>query len=517
MRPGSGRNCAPRLPRPARMPGGWPGRSATAPRRTWRQPSRSAPSCAANVTGSPGRHGSAMRSGPGPTGRSTGCGPSFSRPATTPRTWSGRSGRTAAARIAGLEADRAGLRAERDRLAAELRAAHQARHGTASPAPQRQAAPCPPGRPDQAGPDDRAGRAAPGPGDGAAGRGVQAGQRGGRRDRLQPGNRAPRAGPPCPRSSRAHPGTARQTTTEGRRDDGPDAGTSEPGRSDPAVAIFLAVAAAVLLAVRWLARLDWLGLAAIAAAVAAALFVWWAVRPQRQLPRNRVRHMRLRLRLRLHPGPGHATLFELWLRWGSGAAARRARRARPSLSWPAAAVPPVADLGAGRPRPVRARAAGPDRGARHLHRPAAQGQVRRAGGDHRAATPGRWWSPRPAGTCTTLTAAVPGRARAGARVEPAAAGRRGLHDAVGPAGRMPGPGHRDPPRRAAVRGRLLQGRGRGFLVRGDRAVAADAAARGRAAARQHGPGPLLGAVQGPRIRSWARCPARAGKPNGGAR
>ena len=110
-------------------------------------------------------------------------------------------------------------------------------------------------------------------------------------------------------------------------------GTSEPGRSDPAVAIFLAVAAAVLLVVHWLARLDWLGLAAIAAAVVAVLFVWWAVRPQRQLPRNRVRYMRLRLRLRLHPGPGHATLFELWLRWGSGAAARRARRARPSLSW----------------------------------------------------------------------------------------------------------------------------------------------------------------------------------------
>ena len=41
--------------------------------------------------------------------------------------------------------------------------------------------------------------------------------------------------------------------------------------------------------------------------------------------------MRLRARLRLHPGPGHATVFELWLRWGRLAAARRARRSCPSL------------------------------------------------------------------------------------------------------------------------------------------------------------------------------------------
>ena len=93
---------------------------------------------------------------------------------------------------------------------------------------------------------------------------------------------------------------------------------SEPGKSGTAVAVFIAAAIAVLLAVRWLARLDGLQLAGVAAAVAAVLFAWWAVRPQRRLPRHRVRHMRLRLRLRLHPGPGHATLFELWLRWGRG-------------------------------------------------------------------------------------------------------------------------------------------------------------------------------------------------------
>ena len=107
----------------------------------------------------------------------------------------------------------------------------------------------------------------------------------------------------------------------------------DPGKSGTAAALLIAVAVAVLLAVRWLARLDGLQLAGVAAAAAMVLFGWWAVRPQRRLPRHRVRHMRLRLRLRLHPGPGHATLFELWLRWGRGAAARRARRARPSLSW----------------------------------------------------------------------------------------------------------------------------------------------------------------------------------------
>jgi hypothetical protein len=55
--------------------------------------------------------------------------------------------------------------------------------------------------------------------------------------------------------------------------------TGEPGRSDPAVAVFIAMAVVVLLAARWLARLDWLGLAGIAATVAVVLSGWWAVRP----------------------------------------------------------------------------------------------------------------------------------------------------------------------------------------------------------------------------------------------
>jgi type IV secretion system protein VirD4 len=58
----------------------------------------------------------------------------------------------------------------------------------------------------------------------------------------------------------------------------------------------------------------------------------WCFLPSSHLPRYRVRHMRLRLHLRLHPGRGHATVFELWLRWGRFAAFRRSRRSRPSLS-----------------------------------------------------------------------------------------------------------------------------------------------------------------------------------------
>ena len=105
----------------------------------------------------------------------------------------------------------------------------------------------------------------------------------------------------------------------------------EPRKAGPGAALVIVAAIAVLAGVRWLARLGRPTLAAIAAAVVIVVFVVWAVRPRRQLPRHRVRVMRLRARLRLHPGSGHATVFELWLRWGRLAAARRARRSRPSL------------------------------------------------------------------------------------------------------------------------------------------------------------------------------------------
>ena len=58
----------------------------------------------------------------------------------------------------------------------------------------------------------------------------------------------------------------------------------------------------------------------------------WAYVPHRKLPGHRVRHNRLRLRLRLHPGRGHATVFELWLRWGRFAAFRGSGRSRRSMS-----------------------------------------------------------------------------------------------------------------------------------------------------------------------------------------
>jgi type IV secretion system protein VirD4 len=58
----------------------------------------------------------------------------------------------------------------------------------------------------------------------------------------------------------------------------------------------------------------------------------WAFIPRRVLPGHRVRYLRLRLRLRLHPGRGHATAFELWLRWGRLACLRRSGRSRRSMS-----------------------------------------------------------------------------------------------------------------------------------------------------------------------------------------
>jgi hypothetical protein len=110
-----------------------------------------------------------------------------------------------------------------------------------------------------------------------------------------------------------------------------DRRVEEPRKAGPDAALVVVAAIIVLAGVRWLERLGRPALALIAAAVVIVVFVVWVVRPRRQLPRHRVRVMRLRARLGLHPGPGHATAFELWLRWGRLAAARRARRSRPSL------------------------------------------------------------------------------------------------------------------------------------------------------------------------------------------
>ncbi len=58
----------------------------------------------------------------------------------------------------------------------------------------------------------------------------------------------------------------------------------------------------------------------------------WCFLPRNRVPRFRVRYLRARLHLRLHPGRGHATVAELWLRWGRLAAFRRSRRSRRSLT-----------------------------------------------------------------------------------------------------------------------------------------------------------------------------------------
>ena len=71
----------------------------------------------------------------------------------------------------------------------------------------------------------------------------------------------------------------------------------------------------------------------ITAAALVLIVIKWAFFHGRRLPRHRVRHLRIRLRLRLHPGKGHATVFELWWRWGRLAMVRHSRRTRPSLTF----------------------------------------------------------------------------------------------------------------------------------------------------------------------------------------
>ena len=84
-------------------------------------------------------------------------------------------------------------------------------------------------------------------------------------------------------------------------------------------------------------------LAAAAVLLTALKWAFLPFVPWRRLPRNRVRHLRLRVHLRLHPGAGHATVLELWLRWGRFAVFRRSGRARRSLTFLQRALGPVSE------------------------------------------------------------------------------------------------------------------------------------------------------------------------------
>ena len=67
----------------------------------------------------------------------------------------------------------------------------------------------------------------------------------------------------------------------------------------------------------------------------------WCLLPHTRIPHFRVPYLRLRVHLRLHPGRGHATTFQLWLRWGRLAAFREGRivgDAEPVATSPAPAM-----------------------------------------------------------------------------------------------------------------------------------------------------------------------------------
>ena len=145
----------------------------------------------------------------------------------------------------------------------------------------------------------------------------------------------------------------------------------------------------------------------ILAATAAILLIavkwaFLAALPYRRLPRHRVRYLRLRLHLRLHPGAGHATLIELWLRWGKLAAFRRSRRARPALSfWERALGPGIGVLDPDRPRALPARACGSR--LKSTRSCTARRASARPDGWRRSSstTPARSSPPRPSTTCSS--------------------------------------------------------------------------------------------------------------------
>ena len=203
----------------------------------------------------------------------------------------------------------------------------------------------------------------------------------------------------------------------------------------------------------------------LAVVLVLAAFAAWAFLPARHLPGNRARHLRIRLHLRLHPGKGFAHVFSLWLRWGRLAALRRsAGSAPPSRCATASWIPREHSVFLGRAH------------YRHGLRVPLEEHVL-------VMAPPRTFKtafladvilryPGPVIATTTkadvfkLTSAVRSFARPGARVQPAAHRRRPVHLLLVPGRRLPGPGHRDPPRRRVrVRGLAEGRRGRHLLVR----------------------------------------------------
>jgi hypothetical protein len=108
-------------------------------------------------------------------------------------------------------------------------------------------------------------------------------------------------------------------------------GWEKEGRTVPAEAV--AAAVVLIVSVVLVKRgLTWVLVAVGVLAVVAGL-ARWSMFPGRKLPQHRVRYLRIRARLRLYPVRGHATVFQLWLRWGRFAALRGSSRTRGSLAF----------------------------------------------------------------------------------------------------------------------------------------------------------------------------------------
>src|SRR5262249_28605221 len=105
-------------------------------------------------------------------------------------------------------------------------------------------------------------------------------------------------------------------------------------RDDPNVTWTLALAAilASVVLVHWLAHVSVLVLAGSATGLLVALIASWIAFPAKKLAPEQGEAGAAACPASAASGQGHASKFELWLRWGRVAAARRARRSRLSLS-----------------------------------------------------------------------------------------------------------------------------------------------------------------------------------------